>query len=312
MISIRAGYFAVGVTNTPECVTAICKGYAEHPPKAGSTFNVGEHTYSVTDPEWSEEYGIFTATMWRIRFRDLPSKLIGGRPEQVGGDLGESASVAYMPGRGEGLVQYSHSGPRHTIFSAFLESIGLAKPVALNPVIVKEAVERMKHAQIIRRLEFALGDIADEQPLRGAGLGEFIDQLKGLRGTSIRIEVSMGHNGGGLAEQARAAATALTQIVGGVKSVKVGIKEGEGRATEMLDLLGGRLFIDLNIPESGREIDRTACRERLRVALAERTITSEEESIDDDDDESTDGAAAAEPPREALASDEQLWAESPD
>lgn len=291
MISIRAGYYEVSVTNPTERVSAVCRAYATAPPPAGTGVVINHQAFLLSDPGWSEEDGVFTATMWRVRKQNLPSKMVDGKTVQVESDLGESASFAYIPQRREALVQYNHNGPRHTLVSAFLEAIGVSEPVALTPVINSEAIGRMKHAPLIRRLEFALGDIADEKPLRGAGLGGFLDQLKGLKGTSIRVEVSLGHHPGGLTEDARKIATALSEMVSGVKTVKVGVKEGEDQATEMLDLLGGRLFIDLNLPENGRELDRAVCRDRLRQALKNRVVTSDE-SEDDDDDESTDGAPA--------------------
>lgn len=253
---------------------------------------VSGRLFRLTDSNWEMDQGILTGTMWRVRQQNLPSMLVAGRMEQVGTDLAESASFAYMPARDEALVQYNHHGPRHSIVSAFLERIGITGPVTLTPVIRPDAVQRMRQAALVRRIEYALGDIHgnDEATLRGIGLGAVIDELRTMRGTSIRVEISLGHDPGGLADRAKQLVASLSEVVTGVKAVKVGIKEGEDTATEMLDLLGGRLFIDLNVPEAGRELDRSVCRDRLRQALRDRQVTSEES----DDDDGPEAAAAAE------------------
>jgi hypothetical protein len=298
MLSIRAGYYTChwGFDGPDEAKVA-CKAYTDAPPADGTEVEKDNQTFRLTDPGWNEADGVFTGTMWRVRTRNLPSVMKDGKMQQVGNDLAESASFAFMPVRREALVQYNHSGPRHGIVGSFFEAIGIAGPVSLTPVIEEDAIDRMKHAPLVRRLEFALGDIQDEEALRGAGLGGSIDQMKGLHGAHIRVEISLGHQRGSLSENVKTIAERLSEMVTGVKAVKVGVKEGEDKATEMLDLIGGRLFIDMNLPEVGKELDHATCRDRLRMALKDRQITSEES---DDDEPTEDAAPAAEQSRAVL------------
>lgn len=282
MLSIRAGYFDVHCDLAPNVVAAKCKAYAGNPPAQGTEIAVNGQTFQLTDPQWRDDDGIFTATMWRVRKTNLPSVRKEGGMEEVGGELAESASTAFAPQHKLSLVQYNHSGPRHNLFATFLEAIGIKGPVSLTAVVHENALERMQHSAIVRRIEYTLGDIQDEAPLRGAGLGGIIDALRAVKGTTIKVEISLGHTKGSLGEQAKHIAQSLSEMATGVRTVKAGVQEKEDKATEMLDLLGGRLFIDLNIPESGRELDRAVCRDRLRQALKDRQITSEE---GDDDGE---------------------------
>jgi hypothetical protein len=288
MIRVRAGYFIVNANITNDTCALRVATWVQNNVNTPLEVTVDHQTFRLTEYAWDAGEGMFTGTMWRVRERNLPSAVREGGNEQVDSPLAESASFAYQPSQGKTLIQYNHHGPRHSVLRSMFEQMGIDEPVALSACLVQDAMQRMNNAALVRRIEYTLSGIEGVEPQLRAipGVGETIDAMKNLDGASIRVEISLGRNPGGLAAQAKAVVSSLASLATGVRTVKAGIKETEQHAVEMLDLLGGRQIVDMNIDEVGREIDRAQLRGRLLVALRDHVTTSEDET----GDEGTDAA----------------------
>jgi hypothetical protein len=282
MIRVRSGYFTVNANVANATSRLRVNSWFDSSENNAVEVGVNQQTFRLTEYEWEDESGILTGTMWRVRERNLPSALRDGESEQVDSPLQESASFAYQPGTAKALIQYNHHGPRHSVFRAMLEEIGVGQPVTLTPCLIQDALQRMNDASLVRRVEYSLGDIQGVEPqLREIpGVGEAISAMHTLQGASIRVEISIGHNAGGLSDQAKKVVTDLAALARGVRTVKAGVKETEAESVQMLDVLGGREIIDMDINEAGRELDRVQLRSRLLVALRDH-VTSSDDSNDD-------------------------------
>lgn len=147
--------------------------------------------------------------------------------------------------------------------------MGLGAPVLVSPVIETGAVERMQDADLVRRIEFGLsaGDNGGELAKADEAVGHAIDAMGRMEGYSIKVEISMGHHKGSLGNAAKYLAASLAEWGRPVRTLKAGIKETEEQGMEILDLLGGRVSMELEVPESGREIDHGECRRLLSSRL---------------------------------------------
>lgn len=188
---------------------------------------------------------------------------------------------AYHPELGGAVIQYSHSGPRHSVLSEIARRLSTDQAFAVEPLIRTDMLQRLQEKKFFRGIEFALTDPKGIQELRSAGgsVGNAIGMLDDLHGVSIRVEITMGHTQGeGLAANttktlARRLAMIAAENVdedGGVRAIKVRGSQGEDAPVEELDLLKAREEILLQVAESHRSIDTSdACR-MLSASLADR------------------------------------------
>lgn len=286
MIRVRAGYFTVNANIGNDVCALRVASWTGNNANAGLEVTVDNQRFQLTDHAWDAREGMLVGTMWRVRERNLPSAVRDGGNEQVDSPLAESASFAYQPSQGKTLIQYNHHGPRHSVLRAMLERMGVDEPISLSPCLIQDALRRMNDAALVRRLEYTLSGIEGVEPqLREVpGVAETIDAMKKVEGATIRVEISLGHNPGGLAGKAKELLTELVGVGTGVRTVKASVKQTEQSALEVLDLLGGRQIIDMNIDEIGREINREQLRNRLFVALRDHVTTSEDDSSEEGSD----------------------------
>ena len=291
MLRVRAHYFSVQSASAPDAIATKCNEFTENPPVGNCEIQHSQQAFRITDCQWDNVAGIFAGTIWRVRERNLPSKVGDGEPVAVGSPLGESASFAYKAATGEAIIQYSHTGPKHQVFGAFLEYLRVDPPVSVVPVLVDDAVARMRNAPIVRRIEYTLGDLPqDSALLQQEPIAAALRARNEVQGAHVRVEISLGHRKGGLGDRAKQVLNAALASLVGVKTLRAGVRENpEGRMT-MLDLIGGHLQIELNIRENNRELDREHCRQRLHDAIRDRLTTSDEEA-----DEGEENAAEPEP-----------------
>jgi hypothetical protein len=299
MIRVRCGYFNMSAGIANETCALTINTWIQN--GAGNALEVtaGHHQFRLTEYGWDTENSILTGTMWRVRERNLPSALRDGTSAEVDSPLAEPASFAYKPAQGKILLQYNHHGPRHSVLGSMFEQIGLTGPITLTPCITFDALQRMNDAALVRRIEYSLTHIEGVEPqLRNIpGVNETIDAMRTHDGVNIHVQISLGHNRGGLAADVKQMLTSLAGLTTGVSTLKAGVKQTERDAVEMLDLLGGRQLIYMSINERGRELDRGHLRSRLLTALRDDVTTSDvetDEEVTDGDDNDT---AAADQPR---------------
>jgi hypothetical protein len=279
---VRSGYFDVAV-DMADGGEAACKLWCSTPREEDLEVPVNEHRYQLSDCSWDDVDKVITGTMWRVRENNLPS-MAGKAP--VGSPLFEAASFSYQPSKRRALIQYNHHGPRHTVLKSMLEAIGFKAPLTMSPRMMQDVMTRMHDAAVVRRIEYTLTDFqaADAQLSELPAVGETLKAMKTLHGARIRVEISMGHEHGGLEGGVKNLLQRLQEMTDGVATVKAAVKDTEEKAVEVLDLLGGRLIIDMDVREAGHEIDREDLRSRLRLALRDDVTTSDEETEEADDD----------------------------
>jgi hypothetical protein len=283
MLRVRAHYFSVASESSFASIEQLCKSFSDKPPEGDYELTYYEHTFRLTDCKWGDGDKIFSGTIWRVRERGLPSVLEDGKLQSIKSNLYEPASFAFKPSSQESILEYSHTGPKHQILGAFFEKLGISAPVSVVPVIVEDAVERMHKAALVRRIEFSLGDLPKNSSLLSLEpIASAIKAKDELAGAHIKVEISLGHKKGGLAEKSKGILDNMLGAMQGIKTLKAGIKERPEERMMLLDLIGGHLQIVMNINENDRELDHENCRERLRDAL-HRRVTTSDEALDDDE-----------------------------
>jgi len=209
-----------------------------------------------------------SGTMWRVRTNNLPSAWKDGKAKRISNELTEASSFAYRPLRGKAVIQYNHHGPRHRLLVIFLEKLGADGPINICPELRSDALERLQHASIVTRLEYSLGEIPSQKPLREAGVGAALDTMKSVKGASIHVKISLGRQrprNRGL-RFVKQIASRLVNIPG-VQTLKAAVKPDEDHPIEMLDLIQCRKIKEIVVEEAGRQLNHADCRSKLRMAL---------------------------------------------
>lgn len=248
-------------------------------------FTHSGRTYLAQDLAWENRRGLLTGTIYLVRSNNLPAAIRDGHAEPLPiseeTDLGEPMCFAFHPEVGAAMIQYAHTGPRHSVMVDVLGRLCPDVPVAVEPVIRRDMLEKLRQKKFFRGIEFALSDPKGVQQLRtlGGSVGNAISMLEDIGGVSVRIEISMGHTlGQGLVlDTTRRLAEKLAKIGAqevnghaGVRAIKVKGSDGEDAPVEELDLLKAREPVPLDVGESHRSIDTVdACR-KLSTALNER------------------------------------------
>lgn len=274
-VETTVGFFHVESEESAAHIERLCSQYARARTSAAFTVQHELRRYELTNAAWNANDKALVGTLWRVREAELPSKLKSGSVSSLGiaadEDLGEATSFAYMPSKAVAVVQYNHNGPRHSVVREILYNAGVSAPLVMSPVLKSDALKRMQKAKLVRRVEFALAKPSQDElaALRqvGGAVSDALDAMEDLGGMTVRVTISMGHNRGGLSERAKTFFEAMSHGGSPIQALKANIKESDEHATEMVDLLGGRRTITLEIPEKNREVDHAECRKRLLRSL---------------------------------------------
>ena len=275
-IPVSVGWFWVRPEVGPEMPAVALEEYCQRvnafPLGHGIALEHDDKAYNVTDLEWDEDESVLTGIIWRVRSNKLPARLHDGKAGPLGigeDDLGEAASFAYMPTKEKMVLEHNQLGPRQTIMADVLASLGVACPLVISPVPTKDAVQRMNNAPIIRRIEFSLeeGEMAASVEDAGPAVTSALKAMREVKGATISVEISMGHGVGSLDEAARAVADFLSHRK--IRKLKAGIKETNDAGMEILDLMGGRMKSEIEVPEVNRQIDHARCCMMLKKLILE-------------------------------------------
>lgn len=267
MLKVKAGFFDVPVSIVADLAIGICRGFT--PTLIEVTLEDGR--YEMTDWTWDEALGVATATIWKVRKNNLPREWENGKSEPSKKPLAEGTSFAYRPANSTAVIQYNHHGPRHRLMGLFLEQIGFAPPVTVHPKINQDQLDLLRHGDSIGRLVYTLADITDEGALRGAGVGGSLEQMSAMYGTSISVSIRLKRTKKAKAQSTTVAKAAIEKLVKlpGVRSLRASYKKTDQHKMEMLNLLGSQKSHDLQISESGMELDHVACRDRLKSIISQ-------------------------------------------
>lgn len=262
--------------------------------QAVATINDGNRSFEFTqhakqylaqDLRWNDERSILTGTVYLVRSSNLPAAIRDGHAEPlpIGDetDLGEPMCFAFHPEVGAALIQYAHTGPRHSVLAAIIERLLPDLPIAIEPVLRRDMLELLRRKRFVSGLEFAFTDPRGVQELRTAGgsVSHALSMLDDLGGVNIKVEISMGHSRGegmivdatkALAERLAHLGTENVDGTAGVRTIKIRGSDGDEAPVEELDLLRAREQVTLEVNEANRSIDTTDARRKLSTALHER------------------------------------------
>ncbi|MFG0249061.1 MAG: DUF6731 family protein [Phycisphaeraceae bacterium JB051] len=281
---ISAGFFHAETEFDLEDIVKLCKQRVKEEKKAKKLVEDGneddpnaapfevqhsQHTYRLTHSTWDSTRKIFSGTMWLVRDKRHPRYMTDAGDTAINGDIGEPASFAYSPEKQLALVEYNHTGPRHSVVEAFLNIMGITDPILLYPQTKSGMIDRMKNAHLIRKLEFSIDgrEGIDNVAEAGESVKHSIQSMKELEGCSIHVTISMGHHTGGLGQNVKNIAERLSNFGELVKTVKVGAKENPDSQTKLLDLMNAREKIEFDVSLLNKELNHDECRRKLIQAL---------------------------------------------
>lgn len=227
-----------------------------------------------------QQDGVWLLDFVRIRTSHGPGKV--GRDSEVEGfsfeeeeGFGEETAALYDPATGYILVQYNHFGVR---FNAIADYLSDYDTVANNlytfkPKFDEDVERRLLKQGVTRKLAFAidLSRMSEQDRKRGLPLSEAIELGQKSGADRVRVEISVqGGKDKSLLQSAQETIESLRGIFGqnpeAVKKLEVSGKEDQEAITEVLDLLGHRLSVEINDLVLGDDL-RYPRSERWRALL---------------------------------------------
>lgn len=224
--------------------------------------------------------GVWLLDFVRIRTSNGPGKV--GRDSEVEGfsfeeeeGFGEETAALYDPATGYMLVQYNHFGVRVNAIADYLSAYdGVENNLYTFKPKFDEGVERRLLKQgVTRKLAFAidLSRMSDQDRQRGLPLTEAIELGRKSGADRVRIEISVqGGKDKSLLQPVQNTIDSLRGIFGqnpaAVRKLEVSGKEDEEAVTEVLDLLGHKLSVEINDLVLGDDL-RYPRSERWRALL---------------------------------------------
>lgn len=212
-------------------------------------------------------------TIFRKRSRGLPSEMIdngvGVQPLKLTGPaIGEGASFAYFPQDSVLLVSYSHTGGRHSQFSAAMSSVGFSGILRLEPILKSDVAKALKNAACVRKFEvgvqFPKG--SPPKPAKGGSVFEALAFAGDLGGVRMDIVVSLSRERTGTLKRDVVQKT-MQQLLemsnSSVVKLQADVRDGEDGQTTPLDLLHDRLEDVIAVEEDGARLDDDDCRKKL-------------------------------------------------
>lgn len=212
--------------------------------------------------------GLWHMDFVRIRTAHGPGKV--GRDTEVEGfefdeeeGFGEETAALYDPESAYILIQYNHFGVRPASIADYLSSYdqNTKNLYTFKPKYDEDVERRLTHQGITRKLIFTLdvSRMSDQDRARGDSLSEAIDYGRRTGADRVKVEISVqGEKEKSLMGSAKEAISALKNIHGqdpnAVKKLEVSGKEDRDSITEVLDLLGQRLFAEFTDLSLGSDL----------------------------------------------------------
>lgn len=224
--------------------------------------------------------GVWLLDFVRIRTSHGPGKV--GRDSEVEGfsfdeeeGFGEETAALYDPATGYVLVQYNHFGVRVNAIADYLSAYDEVENnlYTFKPKFDEGVERRLLKQGVTRKLSFAidLSRMSDQDRQRGLPLTEAIELGRKSGADRVRIEISVqGGRDKSLLQSVQGTIDSLRGIFGqnpaAVRRLEVSGKEDEDAVTEVLDLLGHKLSVEINDLQLGNDL-RFPRSERWRALL---------------------------------------------
>lgn len=228
--------------------------------------------------------GFWLIDFVRIRTNHGPGKV--GRDTEIEGfefdedeGFGEETAALYDPKSGYILIQYNHFGVRAGAIADYLSAYDESKTnlYTFKPKYDDDIERRLHNQRITRKMIVGLdiSKMSAQDRQRGRPLTEAIEYGRNIDGDKIKLEVSVKREskGGLIRERVNECLTALSGILGqnpeAVTKLEVTGKEDADSITEVLDLVGHRLFVEFNDLKIGNDLrfprsERWSALERAR------------------------------------------------
>jgi hypothetical protein len=190
--------------------------------------------------------------------------------------LGEETSFLYRLEHSILVLQVNRNGVRAGAFADYFSRMGDV-PVALDPVVDPQALERLDRMPVIRSFTFrvAAGDNLGHYRAAGRRFVDAVRLAEQLNGVQIDVLVNRGHyrgslDSGGVRELARRLLQIRRRNEREVTKLEVTGRMQEDGPPEVLDLLEHRVVNTVPIELRDRRIHREDCWRALRHVYDDR------------------------------------------
>lgn len=217
--------------------------------------------------------------LWLLNFAKIRNShgpgRIGRDSELKGFDFdedeyfGEETAALFDIKYGYAIIQYNHHGVKAAAISKYLSSYDTSLGIFLTllPKYDQDVERRFLNQGLTKKLSFAIDvtKLNQQDRKKGKSLASALDFGEGKNADKIKIEISVS---GRKSESLTKISNSIKYLRGLVKSSKESVtklevtgKESADSLTEVLDLLGQRLFLehnnlsvgaDLRLPKSSR------------------------------------------------------------
>lgn len=179
-----------------------------------------------------------------------------------GESFAEETAALYDPATGYMLVQYNHSGVRSASIAVYLSKYDedAANIYDLNPKYDPDTERKLQQQAIKKSLSFKIdvSKMTSDDLKNGVALSKAVEFGSGCNAGVIDIEISAGSRKGRLKGQINNLLDNLLSLARerpeAVKSVKIGGKESDDAAVEVLDLLAERLYVEYSDIKPGLDL----------------------------------------------------------
>ncbi len=201
---------------------------------------------------------IWQGDMIRIRMEDHPLKAtLGGETELIELEddegIGEETAFLYDPAINVLVLQRNRSGVSEKRLVTYFAQKGETGPIALDPVVNHDVLDRLERMQTVRSLEVRVAGFEHADVYRGQtrAVEGMIGISEELSAPSLTIQATMGRQTGGL-RNAIDFVRRLVHIPGQtpqeVQKIQVSGKEHDAADTEVLDILLFRMVETAMVP----------------------------------------------------------------
>jgi len=282
-ITIKAhAFWVTPVNGNGDDLKTIAQNFGQN--GEDTEFSHRGHDFLCTESAWHTRRSALTATVFRLRDSNLPAAVsedgdVEELPIDDSTNLGEPTCFAYFPDLQVAFIHYSHTGARHTVLPAFLNEIGFAQAIKVEPVIRLDMLERLENTDFFTTLEFALKSPQSIRETRAAegSVADTLNIMDVLNAENAHIRITIGYNrsGGGLSTRTvKDLALGLAHFGDReVSTLKVRGSENADEQVQTLDLLRARIVSELEVSDRNREMDRQDCQNKL-LRIFEQNIQS--------------------------------------